>query len=199
MTKNTTKLTALLLALLLSLSLLISCDEDNGAAPGGEDNSPIIGGEDSPNVSYGSDIGDTATPYSLDPVKGDEKVNIKDYRGKIVVLNFWGTWCPPCRNELPDFDRVASEYDDVVIIAVHSVEGRENAADYINDNFPYSKMIFAYDQSRPYTTDLYYDLLGGEMYYPYTVIINPDGVITYKTSGAMSHSQLLNAINTARN
>jgi thiol-disulfide isomerase/thioredoxin len=190
MTKNTTKLTALLLALLLSLSLLISCEKEGGSAPSGEDK---------PNVSYGSDIGDTATPYSLDPVKGNEKVNIKDYRGKIVVLNFWGTWCPPCRNELPDFDRVASENNDVVIIAVHSHNGRENAAGYVFENFPDSKIIFAYDKPRIDKTDFYYDLLGGEKYYPYTVILDADGVITFKREGAMSYEQLTNAINSARN
>ena len=44
--------------------------------------------------------------------------------GKITVLNFWGTWCPPCVAELPDFDRIAREYaDKVEVIAVHGVLG----------------------------------------------------------------------------
>ena len=45
--------------------------------------------------------------------------SLSDYRGKIVLLNFWGSWCPPCRMEMPAFQKVYEEYgDDVVIIGV---------------------------------------------------------------------------------
>jgi len=45
-------------------------------------------------------IGDTAPVFSFETEKG-KTVNIKDYKGKIVLLNFFATWCPPCREELP--------------------------------------------------------------------------------------------------
>lgn len=49
---------------------------------------------------------------------------LSDYRGKVIFLNFWGTWCPPCRNEMPDIQKLYEEYEamgdeaDVVILGV---------------------------------------------------------------------------------
>lgn len=198
------KFVASILALVLCFSLLASCsaEETDDTSPTDNDNSQTDGDggdKNKPTVNYGSKLGDTATPYDLECVLNDEKVNIKDYRGKIVVVNFWGTWCPPCRAELPDFDRVASENNDVVIIAVHSDHNRENAADYVIENLYDSKIVFAYDQPRSGKTDFYYALLGGVTYYPYTVILDADGVITFKREGSMSYEQLTDAINSARN
>ena len=47
-------------------------------------------------------------------------VNIEDYDGKVVVLNFWATWCPPCRAEMPGIDRLAGEMggDDLEVLAL---------------------------------------------------------------------------------
>ncbi len=45
-------------------------------------------------------------------------LKLSDFKGKIVVLNFWATWCPPCRLEIPSFERIAEGNDDVVFIGV---------------------------------------------------------------------------------
>ena len=199
MTKITTKFTALLLMLTLCFTFLASCSED--ASTGGEnDNSQSEdGGSGSkPNTNYGSKIGYMATPYTLELIGSDETVNIKNYRGKVVVLNFWGIWCEPCRNELPAFDRVAAENDDVVIIAVHTYSDSDGAEGYVDSNFPDSKIIFAYDIPQIGKQDMYYQMLGGEGSYPYTVILDAEGKIVAKFTGSMSHDRLLDAINSAR-
>ncbi len=53
------------------------------------------------------------------PDKSGQEQSLSEYRGKIVVLNFWATWCPPCREELPMLNKLAKEYDgkNVVFIA----------------------------------------------------------------------------------
>ncbi len=46
---------------------------------------------------------------------------ISDFKGKIVLLNFWATWCTPCKDELPLFQKIHEMYDDVVILSVLSI------------------------------------------------------------------------------
>lgn len=119
--------------------------------------------------------------------------------GKLTVINFWGTWCPYCLVELPYFDRVATEYKDTLtVFAVHSTNGYGTAAQYVENNFASSDMIFLKDYPKdkndPYSTDMYYNLLGGAGYYPYTVILDENGLIVYKKVGAMTYEELVEAI-----
>ena len=139
----------------------------------------------------GSEIGNKCPSYSLDLIDGSGKVNIKDYAGKVVIINFWGTWCGPCKTELPDFDRIASEYsDDVVILAVHSVTGKNNAPGYIASNFANSNIVFAYDKTLSGSVDMYFNLLGGTGSYPRTLILNKRGNITFAQDGMVSYETL---------
>lgn len=62
-----------------------------------------------------------AKDFELEDLKGN-KVKLSDYEGQIVFLNFWATWCPPCRAEMPDMEEIYKEYGDrgVAILAVNS-------------------------------------------------------------------------------
>lgn len=60
----------------------------------------------------------TAPDFTLTDVNGDQ-VSLSDFSGKVIVLNFWATWCGPCRMEIPDFVDLQNKYeDDLVIIGV---------------------------------------------------------------------------------
>ena len=113
-------------------------------------------------------------------------VNVKDYEGKIVVLNFWGTWCGPCVGELPEFDELATEYDgSVVFIAVHSVQQSDEAPEFIDSNYPDSKIKFAYDTPINSAIGAYFNVFGAKGY-PTTLVLDKNGVITYKHTGQIS-------------
>ena len=143
-----------------------------------------------PILKVGTAVGDLFGDLTLETLEGGT-VNTADFRGKIVILNIWATRCPPCKAELPDFNRIASEYEgEVVVIAAHEDYTRSEAPSYVETNFPDSKIIFAYDT--PYG-DAYY-AAGGNGYIPQTVIMDQNGVIIYSDSGVLSHSTLVSII-----
>jgi len=113
--------------------------------------------------------------------------------GKITVLNFWGTWCPPCVAELPDFERIARDYADrVVVVAVHGgVRGKEDAPPFIAENFPNSPIVFTLDSGA--ARNDYHTLLNGPGY-PYTLILDENGVIAEVFPTAIHYQDLKTAI-----
>ena len=155
------------------------------------------GGPDIPDVDveYGGKVGNKCPPMDLDLVDGSGSVNVKDYLGKVVILNFWGTWCGPCKSELPSFDKIADEYsENVVVLAVHTTDAIKDAPAYINANYPDSNIIFAKDEKGAAVFDAYYSLLGGTGSYPTTFIIDKDGIVRYSEVGALSYAKLKSKI-----
>lgn len=157
-----------------------------------EDNTPDTGDDDNQEnlPAVGTKVGNKVADITLTTMDGGT-ISLSDLRGKIVILNFWASWCPPCKAELPDFDEVATEYKDEVVIIAADVDGGMGGADaYVQQNFPDSDIVFAYDTingTAYYTVD-------GNGYVPYTVIIDQNGVITYTDSGMLSHAWLVNMI-----
>ena len=154
--------------------------------------------EESPD--YGHRVGKLCYDYELSYVNGDGTLKISDLRGKVVVINFWGTWCTPCIQELPHFDAVASEYpDEVVVVTIHSTEGLPDAPSFIAQYYPDSAMLFTHDEVNPSNpmTDDYYTKLGGKGAYPMTLILDENGVITFKRMGSLTAVELENAVSIA--
>ena len=151
----------------------------------------------------GDAIGDLCPSYEIEIFDGngalgttiDPSKNI----GKYTIINFWGTWCTPCKNELPHFDRVASEYKDILTIyAVHSAQGYNKASEYVLDNYNDSDMVFLkdyyFDPNDEYSGEVYFSALGGSTGYPYTVILDEKGLIIYQHTGALNYNQLVNVL-----
>ena len=183
--KLVTRITALVLSLVLVGSLIYFNFIHKNPAP--------------PEAAQGSSVGDKCFEADLEIINGEGTVNVKDFRGKVVIVNFWGTWCTPCVNELPHFDQVAGEYaDDVVVIAVHSVQSNSTAKEYVDKNYPNTNIIFAYDQKYIEGLDMYYSYLGGTEFYPRTVILDEDGVITFTTNKDLTHEQLVEQVENAK-
>ncbi|MBR2929728.1 MAG: 4Fe-4S binding protein [Clostridia bacterium] len=152
-----------------------------------------------PLPDVGSDVGYSCPTDDLALVPDSGSVNIEDYKGRIVVINFWGTWCTPCVAELPHFDELAEAYaDEVTVIAVHSSNsfGNMPADEYVEAYYKDSKILFAMDtpsEDNAYV-DAYYSALGGTSTYPMTLILDRDGVISFKREGSMTYADLEAAI-----
>src|SRR3989338_7968713 len=91
-------------------------------------NSSVVVSDDK---STGITIGKTAPDFELETLDG-KKARLSDYRGKKVILNFWASWCPPCREDMPEFQKIYSENKDkLVVVGVNLQESRENAESFI--------------------------------------------------------------------
>lgn len=69
--------------------------------------------------------------FKLVSVDGKE-YSLSDFRGKKVVLNFFATWCPPCRAEIPDFERFYRENEDVVLIGINIQEDKTTVEEFLS-------------------------------------------------------------------
>lgn len=123
------------------------------------------------------------------------KHKLEDYKGKTVFLNFWATWCPPCREEMPYIEELYKEYnknnDDVAILGVASPNiGNEGTKSDIED--------FLKDQN--YTFPVVFDDGGNLIYqyginsFPSTFIIDKDGYLTQYVPGAMNKETMKSLI-----
>ena len=147
----------------------------------------------------GNKVGDLCNTTTLSEISADGYTGHTfdpTERGKIVVLNFWAYWCPPCVNELPHFNRVAAEYtNEVDIIAIHC-DDVTKAQEFIAANYSDSSILFAMDKGHdPFA---YYSACGGSGSIPYTVVLDANGIIRHKFVGAITYETLLAAIEDCR-
>lgn len=147
---------------------------DSGCAPGNR-----LPGANLPIVTT-----DAVTAETFDPTA----------TGRITVINFWGTWCASCIEELPDFDRIARDYEtSVTVVAIHTHALLETAPGYIAAHFPDSPLLFAADNEN---SD-YYKALGGLGNYPHTVIIDENGIVLASFTKPLDYDELRQIIESA--
>ncbi len=81
------------------------------------------------------EIGSAPPDFVLESVREPGAlVRLSDHQGKVVVVNFYASWCGPCRQELPDFEQVSREFaDEVVFIAVNVQESRDQATGILDE------------------------------------------------------------------
>ena len=71
-----------------------------------------------PEKSAEAGVGNQAVDFTLKNPDGKE-ITLSDYKGKKVLLNFWATWCNPCKKEMPDMEKIHQSYPDTVVLAVN--------------------------------------------------------------------------------
>ena len=109
--------------------------------------------------------------------------NIKEWDGKLIFLNFWATWCPPCKKEIPDFIELQKDYGDqdfqIIGIAIDDEHAIRDYATEIGMNYP--NMVV--ESEGVGLAKRYGNSIGA---LPYTVIINRDGDISNTIMGELS-------------
>lgn len=136
-------------------------------------------------------VGKTAPDFSLAKLNGGQ-LNLADYKGKLVILNFWASWCPPCRAEIPAFVEVQEKYKDqgVNFLGV-AIEDKQNVAKFIKEipiNYPTS-----YGVEEAYDVSAQYGNPDGAL--PYTLIISPEQIVLESYNGQLSEKILEEVIN----
>ncbi|MHB1313960.1 MAG: TlpA family protein disulfide reductase [Christensenellales bacterium] len=131
-----------------------------------------------------------ASDFSVQNSDG-KKVKLSDYFGKPVVLNFWASWCSPCKSEMPEFQDVYEDAgDEVVFMMVNLTDGSretlESATEFI--------------EAQGYTFPVYYDVdqeaayVYGVSSIPMTVFIDQDGYMVAYANGAIDRETLQKGI-----
>jgi thiol-disulfide isomerase/thioredoxin len=121
----------------------------------------------------------------------DKDVSLKDQKGSVVVLDFWATWCPPCREGLPHIDKLAKDYKDkgVKAFAIDLQEKKDQVQKYVTDN----KLELPALLDTEGKTAKAYSVTG----IPQTVIIGKDGVVQKVFIGLTPEEEVKAAIDAA--
>jgi cytochrome c biogenesis protein CcmG/thiol:disulfide interchange protein DsbE len=128
-----------------------------------------------------------ALDFTVQDYEGNE-VKLSDYIGTPIVLNFWASWCPPCRDEMPHFNKVSEEYakDELLFLMVDLVDGGretvEKGKKYVEDNGYTFTVLFDTKQNAAATY--------GIRSLPTTFFINKDGSIIGGLEGGIDEETL---------
>ncbi len=125
----------------------------------------------------------SAVDFSFTDTEG-ETHKLSQYNGKWVLVNFWATWCPPCRKEIPDLSDFHMENDDAVVIGVNYEPGLKDER--------LQKFIALYLITYPVTrvNDEIINALGEPRGLPTSILIDPQGNIAKKITGMVDERRL---------
>ena len=126
-----------------------------------------------------------------------ETFRLSDYRGQIVVLNFWASWCPPCRAEMPEFQELHTEFEEsgeAVLFLLNQIDGRQETAkkgtEYLESN------------NLTMTNLLDYGSVGRQIFgipgLPTTVVVDAEGYMSGYVVGATTKATVLQMVEEAR-
>ncbi len=143
-------------------------------------------------AASGTEVGEQLPDFTVECLDGSS-FSLRQQRGKVVVINLWATWCGPCVQELPNFDRLQRELPtDAAVLAVHTPPVTTDVRDYLS----------AYSYEYPFAVDedgALSAILNASTALPQTIILDRDGVVTYNQPGALSYEALLDLVTEAAN
>jgi thiol-disulfide isomerase/thioredoxin len=121
-----------------------------------------------------------APDFTLPSIDGTQ-VSLQQYRGKVVFLNFWATWCIPCREEMPSLERLHQTYhsQDLIIISIDLKEGAEQVKAF------FQKHELSFPALLDQSGTVFRDYLVAGM--PTTYLIGRDGTLLARGVGGRAH------------
>jgi ferredoxin/thiol-disulfide isomerase/thioredoxin len=137
-----------------------------------------------PDAPVGTEVGNLLPDFSTDLLSG-ETFRLSDYRGHVVIINFWGTTCAPCVEELPYYEQLKVAHPDVEILAIHNRAGAKKAKDFLADK-GWDHLDFALDSKEKGLLPL----LNAADAMPQTIILNKQGVVTYNAQAPLTFEKL---------
>ncbi|MGE3277105.1 MAG: TlpA family protein disulfide reductase [Vicinamibacterales bacterium] len=163
----------------LALSFLVTPEPRHVAA---DDAGPGNAGLPSPGPQPGDPIDLSLALRDLD----GSPVPLERYRGKVIVLNFWATWCAPCRGEIPDLVALQADHaGDLVVVGI-----------VVQDQFDTRVASFVREYAMPYPAldgsdaAVVEQAFGGFYGLPTTIVIGRDGIVRERHLGAMTREQM---------
>ncbi len=119
--------------------------------------------------------------------RNGNSVKLSDYSGKPIVLNFWATWCGPCKSELPAFNKLYAEYGaDVEFLMVNLTDGQRETVSVVESFLTQNGYTFPVYFDTKYEATYAY----GAYSIPLSIFIDKDGAIVQSYLGAMSEETL---------
>ena len=181
-----------LIATLAAVLLLtaVSCDTNEGGIetiPQKETTAaPATDAPDTPADTTPEQNPNQALDFTVQDWEGN-MVKLSDFFGKPIVLNFWASWCPPCKAELPDFDDACKKYEGkVTFLMVNMTDNQMETVEVAKD------FIKTYGYDFPVYFDVSYEaaMAYGVRSIPQTYFINAEGEAVATATGMISAAQL---------
>jgi DsbE subfamily thiol:disulfide oxidoreductase len=119
--------------------------------------------------------GRPAPDFNLASLGKDGRVQLKSLAGKVVLLDFWASWCSPCRRTLPELERMGARHPGLVVLAVSVDEDRAKAVQFLKDQ---ESSLMAVHDSKREVADAY-----GLQGMPTGFLIDRRGVLRYRHDG----------------
>lgn len=131
------------------------------------------------------EIGKKLPDFTLKDLEGKD-VNLRELEGKIVLINFWATWCPWCDKEMADLDKLDKENDDLIVIGVNVDEPKAQVENYVRDGGYDFKVVL--DQGGQLASQY---LVTG---LPASYFVNEEGIYAGRIPAYMTYEQMLEAL-----
>jgi peroxiredoxin len=138
------------------------------------------------NEITGIGVGNKAKDFTLKNLDGVDS-RLRDYRGQKVVLNFWATWCPPCREEMPDLNEFYQDnLENVVVIGINIGESKKTVQEFMEKGGYTFPILLDEKQD----TAKQYEIA----FIPTSFFINETGIITDIHTGLLTKNDLRNKL-----
>jgi thiol-disulfide isomerase/thioredoxin len=141
---------------------------------------------------------ETAKEFTLRSINGGKQVSLSEYRGKVVLVNFWATWCGPCRTEIPWLITMQQKYAGrgftVLGLAMDDEEESVVSPYVANERFSVNGERVAMNYPILIGTSEVAETFGGLLGFPTSVLISKDGKIVKRVPGIIREDEVLDLI-----